>query len=110
MTKELELLEKIKQFTKPTNALIKYDNGEQQAFYYHTLGELFPKEFDAIETALKRNIELEEENKILTTIRDNFDLYIEPNYRATLQFQQCCTMTQSEYEKFIKYFGEPRDE
>ena len=72
--------------------------------------EVFRKDLDIIEAALKRNIELEEENKVLKTVRDNFNLYIEPKYKATLQFQQCSSMTQSEYEKFIEYFGEPRDE
>lgn len=63
-----------------------------------------------IEAALNRNIELEEEIKVLEIIRDNFDLWIESEYRATLEFSQCCSMSQGEYEKFIEYFGEPRDE
>ena len=53
---------------------------------------------------------MSKERKLLEIIRDNFCLFIEPNYRVTLQFQQCCTMTQSDYEEIIKYFGEPRDE
>ena len=53
---------------------------------------------------------MNKEKKLLEIIRDNFDLWVEPNYRATLQFQQCCTLTQSDYEKLIEYFGEPRDD
>lgn len=66
--------------------------------------------FDIIETALKRNIELEEEHKILETVRDNFNLWLEPEYRMTLQFLQCCSMSKSEYERFIEYFGAPRND
>ena len=81
-----------------------------EAFY--ELGDNTPitDAWKIVETALKRNIELEEENKVLKTIKDNFYLWVEPNYRATLQLLQCCSMTPSEYEKFIEYFGEPRDE
>ena len=53
---------------------------------------------------------MHKEKELLEIIRDNFDLWIEPNYRATLQFQQNTSLTQSDYEKLIKYFGEPRDE
>ena len=99
MNKELEALNKIAGITN-------YDGGKN----LKALGNSHKKEFNLIETALKRNIELEEENKILRIIRDNFDLWIEPNYRATLQFQQNSSLTQSDYEKLIEYFGEPRDE
>ena len=46
---------------------------------------------------------------ILKIIKDNFTLWIEPNYRATLQFQQHTSLTISDYEAIIKYFGKPRD-
>ena len=101
MSKELEVLERHR---KSIADLL--DNGT----ILPELHYVFMKELDLIETALKRNSELEEEHEILQTIRDNFDLWIEPTCKATLQFQQCCTMTISEYEKLIKYFGEPRDD
>lgn len=79
-------------------------------FVNNGLDRLFVQgSFDIIEDALKRNIELEEENKVLETIRDNFNLWIEPKYKATLQLLQCCSMPQSEYKKFIEYFGEPNE-
>ena len=53
---------------------------------------------------------MSKEKQILQIIRDNFDLWVEPNYKATLCFQQKTSLTQSDYEKLIKYFGEPRDE
>ena len=53
---------------------------------------------------------MSKEKELLEIIRDNFDLWIEPNYRATLQFLQNSSLTQSDYEKLIEYFGEPRDD
>ena len=53
---------------------------------------------------------MSKEKEILNIIKDYFTLYVEPNYKATLQFQQHKTMCLSDYEKFIKYFGEPRNE
>lgn len=103
MSRELEALEEIKNHKIKLDASIKYDNGDETQYRFETIRDMFPKQFAIIETALK-------EHEILQTIRDNFDLRIEPTYKATLQFQQCCTMTISEYEKLIKYFGEPRDE
>ena len=47
--------------------------------------------------------------EVLKIIKDNFTLWIEPNYRVTLQFQQNTSLTQSDYEKLIEYFGEPRE-
>lgn len=58
----------------------------------------------------KRRSKMNKEKELLEIIRDNFDLWVEPNYRATLQFQQNTSLTQSDYEKLIKYFGEPRDD
>lgn len=102
MTKELEAFERIKNHT------LSYTGDT-----YKTLTdsrEMQAEDLNIIENALKRNIELEEENKVLKTIKDNFYLWVEPNYRVTLQLLQCCSMTPSEYEKFIEYFGEPRDD
>lgn len=62
-----------------------------------------------IKKALKRIIELEEENEVLHIVRDSFDLYLESEYKSTLEFVQSYGMTQSEYEKFIDYFGKPKD-
>lgn len=52
---------------------------------------------------------MKEEKKILKVIKDNFTLWIEPNYKATLCFQQHSTMTPSEYELLVKFFGEPKE-
>lgn len=46
---------------------------------------------------------------ILKIIKDNFTLWIEPNYRVTLQFQQNTSLTKSDYDELIGYFGKPRD-
>ena len=53
---------------------------------------------------------MSKEKEILKIIKEHFTLYVEPKYKATLQLQQHTTMTISDYEKIIKYFGEPRDE
>lgn len=98
--------EKLLKALKRLRKCLKYGDDELGDVHYSK----HIKDLDVIETALKRNIELEEENEILKIIRDNFDLWIEPNYRATLQFQQNTSLTQSDYEKLIKYFGEPRDD
>lgn len=103
MSKEFEALEEIKNHKIKVDVNIKYDNGDETQYRFETIKDMFPKEFAVIETALK-------EHEILQTIRDNFSLWIEPKYKATLQFQQCCTMMRSECEKLIEYFGEPRDE
>lgn len=105
----LETLKYIENFENKRFFNVKYDNGEQAHYEYQTIKDLFPKEFEIIEAALKRLVELEEENKVLETVRDNFELWIEPKYRGTLQLLQCCSMTQSEYKKFIEYFGEPNE-
>lgn len=105
----LETLKYIENFENKRFFNVKYDNGEQAHYEYRTVKELFSKEFEIIEAALKRLVELEEENKVLETVRDNFELWIEPKYGKTLQLLQCCSMTSSEYEKFIEYFGEPNE-
>lgn len=53
---------------------------------------------------------MSKEKELLEIIKDNFGLWIEPNHKTTLQFQQCCSLKQSDYEKLINYFGEPKDE
>ena len=53
---------------------------------------------------------MSKEKELLEIIKDHFTLWVEPKYKVTLQFQQHKTMTLSDYEKLIKYFGEPRDE
>lgn len=52
---------------------------------------------------------MNKEKELLEIIRDNFELWVEPNYKATLCFQQNTSLIQSDYEKLIKYFGEPRE-
>ena len=47
--------------------------------------------------------------EVLKIIKDNFTLWVEPNYGVTLQFQQNNTMTPSEYNKLVKYFGTPKE-
>lgn len=106
MSKELEAYKELKSFILDTQC--GTSNSEAMRFT-DSFAYLEQNVFPIVESALKRNIELEEENKILTIIRDNFNLYIEPEYRATLQLLQCCSMTQGEYKKFIEYFGEPRE-
>lgn len=96
--KELTPIEALRELRKITNS-------------QHWIVQQFAtSHLDIIETALKRIIELEEDRKVLETVRDNFNLWIEPEYKVTLQFLQCCSMSHGEYEKFIEYFGEPRDE
>ena len=47
--------------------------------------------------------------KILKVIKDNFDFWVEPEYKHTVLFQQHTSMTQQEMDLLIKCFGKPKE-
>lgn len=64
MSKELEALEEIQNHKIKLDANIKYNNGDETQYRFETIRDMFPKQFDIIETALKK---LEKPKEIVRT-------------------------------------------
>ena len=127
MNKELEALENIFDFIKSECVEDEYNED------YHIIETalkripILEKEIEDTHEAYNMAIEkhIKDENEyiewvqeggydkskveVLEIIRDNFDLWIETKYKATLQFLLIRSLTQGDYEKLINYFGEPKE-
>lgn len=80
MSKELEALKYIENFENKRFFNVKYDNGNQEHYEYQTIKDLFPKEFEIIETALKA-LEIIKKRFTIQFIKSDFL----PNYYGIMQ-------------------------
>lgn len=54
MSKEIEALEEIQNYKIKFDVNIKYENADETEYRFETIRDMFPKQFDIIETALKK--------------------------------------------------------